>query len=159
MLLGRRNCRLEDNITITVREVSYEYVHWIHKAQDRSSDRFWGHSNEFLYSIKGGEFVGKMSANFSKGLLCCVIIFIWRPVKFAYARNHLRPMELFCRHILYLRKVSIGSVMSDLQSVLKYHCGSHWMELCEICYQEFMSTSVEKIQICVQLGRNIRCFT
>lgn len=131
-------CRLDDNIKITVKEVGYEDVHWIHKAQDRSNDRSQGHSNELLCSIKGGEFVGKVSANFSKGLLHQVIIFIWRPVKFSYARNHLRPMELFCRHVLYLRKVFIGSAMSDLHSFLMYHCGSHWMELCEICYQELM---------------------
>jgi hypothetical protein len=42
MLLGRCSCRLEDNIKMTVKEVGYEDVDWIHKAQDRSSDRFLG---------------------------------------------------------------------------------------------------------------------
>jgi hypothetical protein len=47
-------------------------------------------------------------------------------------------MEFFDRHVLYLRKMSVGSVMPDLKSVLVYHCGSHWMDLCEICYQELL---------------------
>jgi hypothetical protein len=35
VLLGRCSCRLEDNSKFSFKEVGYEDVHWIHKAQGR----------------------------------------------------------------------------------------------------------------------------
>jgi hypothetical protein len=37
--LGRPRCRLEDNITMNLREIGWEAEEWVHLAQDRDQWR------------------------------------------------------------------------------------------------------------------------
>jgi hypothetical protein len=50
MLLGRSNCRLEDNIKIDLREIGWGGLDWFYLAQDGA--RSFEHDNELLGPVK-----------------------------------------------------------------------------------------------------------
>jgi hypothetical protein len=59
--VGRLRRRWECNIKISHKEIGYESVVWIRLAQDRDQWRTVVKTNKFPGSLKGGEFLDKLS--------------------------------------------------------------------------------------------------
>jgi hypothetical protein len=55
--LGKYRCRWKDNIRMSLREIGWEVVDWIHLAQVGTSGEPCEHDNKLSGSIKGGEFL------------------------------------------------------------------------------------------------------